>query len=181
MPRVRRRLFNVAAAISLALAVFLAALWVDSNFTRRGIAWVGDTAGGMIISESGCLLMIAGTFTPSADPVGWQYEGRPIDVHRRMGTSNFGWFRYRRRRWGSSTERQLLVPLWFVQMTSLLPAALVASARVRSRVIRARRRAAGQCPGCGYDLRATPGRCPECGRMAEAATEWQGAARERGA
>jgi nitrate reductase NapE component len=53
----------------------------------------------------------------------------------------------------------LLVPMWM----ALLPVAsvaLVAGWRVsRPR----RRRRAGLCPACGYDVRATPDRCPECG------------------
>jgi hypothetical protein len=31
---------------------------------------------------------------------------------------------------------------------------------------RRRRAARGECPECGYDLRATPERCPECGGTA---------------
>ena len=49
----------------------------------------------------------------------------------------------------------------------ILPAARVCAAllRVRRRGELARwerRRAKGQCPLCGYDMRTTPSRCPEC-------------------
>lgn len=42
---------------------------------------------------------------------------------------------------------------------SLTPWMIYVTALIRRR----RRRRAGHCPHCGYDLRATPDRCPECG------------------
>jgi hypothetical protein len=46
--------------------------------------------------------------------------------------------------------------------TAVLPAVWVVSLLWR-RHRSSRRRRAGRCPACGYDLRASPDRCPECG------------------
>src|SRR4051812_43494619 len=58
-------------------------------------------------------------------------------------------------------DLQVIAPYWFLLiLTLLLPVRWTAPA-VRAR----RRRGAGLCPRCGFNLRATPGRCPECGGM----------------
>ena len=61
----------------------------------------------------------------------------------------------------------LAVPLWFVTAISATPPLIWLTSRVMSR----RRRKAGRCPTCGYDLRATPSRCPECGGVPNARRE----------
>jgi hypothetical protein len=58
-------------------------------------------------------------------------------------------------------SRQLVVPAWILlALSAPLPAVWI------TRALHQRRRAAfNRCPGCGYDLRATPARCPECGGL----------------
>ncbi|MDB5318957.1 MAG: hypothetical protein JWN40_588 [Phycisphaerales bacterium] len=68
---------------------------------------------------------------------------------------------------GDSSLWNLFVPYWMLTcLTLALPlTAMIAWLRRRARH---RRETKGLCPGCGYDLRATPHRCPECGEAPDA-------------
>lgn len=55
----------------------------------------------------------------------------------------------------------------------LLPAWGFAIYRERRKKLLAQRLFLGQCPDCGYDLRATRDRCPECGRVVTEAEQFQ--------
>ena len=54
------------------------------------------------------------------------------------------------------------VPFWAITALTLLPWCGRCVRRVAARRVR-HRLAAGLCPRCAYDLRATPDHCPECG------------------
>jgi hypothetical protein len=54
---------------------------------------------------------------------------------------------------------ELRTPIWLM----MLPFALAFAAAGWRLKRPQRRRRAGLCPSCGYDVRATPERCPECG------------------
>ena len=84
-------------------------------------------------------------------PNGWSWGGFQFDPYRpRPGAlpTTRGFF--------------LAVPLWALALAGASAPLWRTASFLRGR----RQRRAGRCPGCGYDLRATPGRCPECGREA---------------
>jgi hypothetical protein len=49
--------------------------------------------------------------------------------------------------------------------TACLPLAIACARLLRRHEDAVRRPTFDHCPGCGYDLSATPARCPECGRV----------------
>jgi hypothetical protein len=60
--------------------------------------------------------------------------------------------------------RELNLPFGYPLGVALL-ATMVLALPLRTHLRRYRRRNAGQCEECGYDIRATPHRCPECGTV----------------
>jgi hypothetical protein len=158
---VRRRLFKLAVALSLALCLATVGLWVRSYSRIDGFRppfaqtlSIGSGRGQIVIE-----------WMPPDVRLALIYHLRPYARHGffigiftsewldRSDAAAYGY------PVGTTSRWQLGLNDWFIV---LLFALLPAAQWIRRRVA-ARRFGPGQCRRCGYDLRATPDRCPECG------------------
>ena len=178
----RRRAFTAAAAMSLALGVATAVLWVRSYWASDQaevgrVEWAGPPPG-RSPDVVGAPLLLGRTIR--ADSVrgrvgfavrdGWilcdgdrTWDG--FAGSEPPGPSAGGaWFECHVDR----AENGELAGRW-CPVVRLPHAAAVVACAVLPTVWgggRRCRRSSGTCVRCGYDLRATPGRCPECGANA---------------
>jgi hypothetical protein len=164
----RRHLPNFVTLLSLLLCVATAVLWARSY--RGCDALVRPAAAGdrvCVTSEFGVVVVeLEGPVRGAVQP-GWEYFQSPLPRRWPVRGGMFGFEAYRGGvthfvRLPPSSLRGIALPHGcLVLVFAALPARWLVA---RRRAAVARRRAeSGLCPGCGYDLRATPSQCPECG------------------
>ena len=166
----KRRLFTIlVVSLSLFACLAVSAVWLRSGFVADLFGSNNGSRMLTISSGAGLLGFDRTTYNPPTSPsegrwgmVGQVHVGNPWPV--------FHW------QWLPSTDlmtrtlsgtvvtrHQTTIPYWIPTLiTSFLPA-MSLRRWIAHRLQTRRRRKAGLCPKCGYDLRASKDRCPECG------------------
>jgi hypothetical protein len=166
MPRARLSIFNCLAMLSVVAAVLVAAGWAWSYLPGRL----------HVHAIRGQAVLVA--IEMPDEEYAEQVARGPEQMWEKLNTrvkeqSGAAGFRYAKGIYSyTSTPGNtplvanrfavLTAPLWL----PLAAALVLPVAWLTRRAVRGRRRAAGRCVTCGYDLRATPARCPECGTEA---------------
>ena len=194
MRRLCRILFNALTVLSLLLCVATVVLWVRSRSTLEwlDVTTVRSRPDGQLLTSANLASHLNGLSLrviryryskwPPYDPVdpfegqrrscwgAWVWEVVDHKPSRLIPGSTYReWMGFGSGDYAIGADPARLfgrfwtVPHWSAALaTAVLPMmSLVRWRRTRRAAVRLRR---GLCPGCGYDLRATPDRCPECGR-----------------
>jgi len=177
----KRRLFNLAAAVSLVLCVVLTTVRIRSGYTHDFFMRASHGRCITIDTDEDSLWILEYTGWPTEEPLTWKHGSDPLGF-RELSSGLPGPHPYylyldkqNRVTWlgGEIVETHLSGPMtrttlywlsfsnWII-LTALLPI-IWAAVWLRRHSVRSRRRRTGLCISCGYDLRATPDRCPECG------------------
>jgi hypothetical protein len=170
-----RWLFNAAGAAALLFAAAAVAMGVRSHWATDSVwAKCGSISATIMTARNGCMFQWTGGksdsggrrwYRDSTDPSylirgNWDFwtQSQP---HQLLGVITWGRASYGvNGGWSIS----ILLPYWLLACGAAAAGAglLMIAHRLHRRE---RRRRAGQCVRCGYDLRATPDRCPECGTV----------------
>ena len=168
-------LFALAWALSIVVGAFVARnIYLDLSPTFKD--YNGSTA---IVIDGGRVLFTRQYKSFQTDPapivIEWTAKRldkttaslRAFDAPRWLQAIGIDW------RWQTTAtagalayvqrERHVSVPFWLLIVLTATAGWLLGRGNwlVRRRVI------SGQCPACGYDVRATPNHCPECGFTAK--------------
>ncbi len=174
MKRLRRWLFNFAAAVSLILCVATVVIWVNSYFSYVEVNWVHAARTRAVALPTGMLGWVSCNDSLGKPP-GFYYSSseRPVRDFAKPRLKNYvelaGFGLAWESAWrGTGVMSLVHVPCWFAAgMTSILPGIFWSRRRADRR--RKRWLAERRCVVCGYDMRVTPDRCPECGTIPEGA------------
>jgi hypothetical protein len=144
--------FTVLSSMLFALT---SAIWIRAQFAADSV-WVSCGQNSLTAEPLRYHLMVSGFHWPD----GLKNEQGSGYYRFDPSPSRDGWYTSL----GSTTVNLFVVgiPYWSILLVSTpAPAMWMIKRRNLSK-----RRTAGQCLACGYDLRATPERCPECGAIA---------------
>ena len=150
----KRRLLNLLTLLSLLLFAALAAATIASRAERE---YYFSGAGARLALNGDDLLVFNRGVPYTGSIIGIGTGAPSTAIQFGFAGVHFRHFRLA----DTTTWWTLTVPLVYLFVLTAVFPALWMIVRTRRRA----RAAAGLCPACCYDLRATPGRCPECGTM----------------
>ena len=167
----KRRLFNLAATVSLVLCAAITVLWARSYRTADTVARYEYPMGAHQCFTARGSIFYFRHYSSATDRTVWWVKFGAVLPPKQQGSMlhpvlpGIDFFRGPVLSVKNTpvTATFMRVSLWWLIGVSAVAPVFAGSRFSVTRWVRARRLASARCPSCGYDLRASPEQCPECG------------------